>query len=216
AQGCCGAIDFHGGDPQRALERARINLEAFQALAVDHVVVNAAGCGAMLKEYDHLAKYDETLKSALNGFAHQVRDVHEVLSLLGPLPDLSPLPIRVVYQDACHLRHAQKIEQEPRKLLLQIPQLQLLAIAEPNICCGAAGSYNLTEPEMSDRLGQRKIEAILKQNPDVIASGNVGCSLQLQSLLRQRGLSIPVLHPVELIDMSQRGLTVEQYLAEVG
>ena len=126
------------------------------------------------------------------------------------------MPLRVVYQDACHLRHAQQIEREPRHLLRHIPELELLDIPEANICCGAAGSYNLQQPEMSDQLGERKIQWILSRGPEVIATANAGCALQLQALLKQRGLKIPVVHPVELLDASQRGLNREQFLRETG
>ncbi len=207
-QQCCGAIEFHSGQRASAQQRARINIQSFGQERLDAILVNVAGCGAMLKEYAHLAPANETdpeFSQQLQQFAGQVQDIHEFLAKL-PLESFHPLPLKVVYQDACHLRHAQQIEKPPRDLLKQIPQLELLDIPEANICCGAAGSYNLQQPEMSDRLGERKIANILSRNPDVIATANAGCALQLQALLKQRGCSIPVVHPVELLDASQRQL----------
>ncbi|MCA8983916.1 MAG: heterodisulfide reductase-related iron-sulfur binding cluster [Planctomycetaceae bacterium] len=217
-QQCCGAIEFHSGQRSAATERAKRNLSAFAEFQLDAILVNVAGCGAMLKEYSHLAPCEETdasLHARLQQFAGKVQDINEFLAGLNPGP-LQPLPLRVVYQDACHLRHAQQIEREPRHLLRHIPELELLDIPEANICCGAAGSYNLQQPEMSDQLGERKIQWILSRGPEVIATANAGCALQLQALLKQRGLKIPVVHPVELLDASQRGLNREQFLRETG
>ncbi|WP_339742094.1 heterodisulfide reductase-related iron-sulfur binding cluster [uncultured Rubinisphaera sp.] len=209
-QSCCGAMDYHSGHTDVALQRARTNIEAFKTAGVEVILVNVAGCGAMLKEYGHLAQYATENAEELNQFAGQIRDINEFLAELNIEPLESPLPVRAVYQDACHLRHAQQIELQPRELLRKIPGLEIVSIPEANICCGAAGSYNLVEPEMSDRLGNRKLDHILEQNPDVIVSANVGCSLQLQALLKQRKLNIPVLHPVELLDASQRKLSWDE------
>tara|TARA_R100000750_G_scaffold53574_1_gene39061 strand:+ start:2271 stop:2801 length:531 start_codon:yes stop_codon:yes gene_type:complete len=176
---------------------------------VEVILVNLAGCGALLKEYGHLTQYAAEDTDDLNRFAGQIRDINEFLSELNIEPPDGRFPVRAVYKDACHLRHAQQIESQPRELLRKIPGLEIVSIPEANICCGAAGSYNLVEPEMSDRLGNRKLDHILEQNPDIIVSANVGCSLQLQALLKQRKLKIPVLHPVELLDASQRKLSWE-------
>ncbi len=215
-QVCCGAIEFHSGYADEAVARAKRNIDAFPAALVDEVVINVAGCGAMLKEYSHLTNRSPELAEELVQFSQRVRDINEFLASLEFEPPQGALPIRVVYQDACHLRHAQQIDRQPRKLLLMIPELKLLEIKEPNICCGAAGSYNLTEPDMSDRLVERKINHILEQQPDVIASANAGCSLQLKAALKERGLDIPVLHPIELLDASQQGLSIVEYLKDRG
>jgi glycolate oxidase iron-sulfur subunit len=213
AQVCCGAIHYHSGHDLPALQFARRNAEAFLREDLDAIVVNVAGCGAMLKDYSHLAEEAagtnaETIE-CLRRFAGQVRDVSEFLSELGPLAPRGDLPVRAVYHDACHLCHAQRIRNQPRELLALIPGLELIPLAESEICCGAAGSYNLTEPEMSERLSRRKLANILATEPDVVVSGNAGCTLQIQAALRKAGKDIPVLHPMELLDRSFRNLSLE-------
>lgn len=212
-QVCCGAIHYHSGNDRPALEFARKNAEAFLREDLDAIVVNVAGCGAMLKDYSHLAEEvsgtDEATGERLRQFAEKVKDVSEFLSELGPLAPQGAIPVRAVYHDACHLCHAQQIRAQPRELLATIPGLELIPLAEPEICCGAAGSYNLTEPEMSDRLSQRKVQNILAVSPDIVVSGNAGCTLQIQAALRNAGKNIPVLHPMELLDKSFRSVTLE-------
>lgn len=207
-QGCCGAIHYHSGADEPALDLARANASAFDLGDCDAVLTNVAGCGSMLKDYGHMAHelrpQDGPLGDRLAAFASRVRDVHEFLSDLGLVAPLGRLPLRVVYHDACHLAHAQRVREQPRDLLRAIPGLEVIAVPEADICCGAAGSYNLTEPDMSDRLASRKIEHLLAAGPQVIATGNVGCSMQLQATLRQRNVAIPVLHPLELLDASYR------------
>jgi glycolate oxidase iron-sulfur subunit len=190
------------------MELARNNLSSLNPSEVDAIIVNVAGCGSMLKDYGHVAREllpnDSGLHDALDKFSNRVRDISEFLSELGLVPPPGELPLRVVYHDACHLVHAQRIREQPRQLLSQIPGVQLLSIREPEICCGAAGSYNLTEPEMSDRLALRKIENMLAADPQVIASPNVGCTMQLQAGFRQAGRAVWVAHPMELLDLSYR------------
>jgi len=215
-QGCCGAIHYHSGASQPALELMTQNVAAFSDESIDAVIVNVAGCGAMMKDYSHIAQelahlagesgphpYNE--QSPLAMFCHQVKDIHEFLMALGPVVPEGRIDAVVAYQDACHLQHAQRIRQQPRDLLKLIPGISLRAVNEAELCCGAAGSYNLTQPDMADRLGQRKVKCLLEVKPDVIVSGNAGCSLQLQAQLKQAGASIPVLHPMELLDLSYRG-----------
>ncbi len=212
-QQCCGAMEYHTGQTESATHRALANVDAFGNQLVDVVLVNVAGCGAMLKEYTHLEKAGHSNSedaNRLNKFAEKVRDITEYLAELDLAAPEGELPIRVVYQDACHLKHAQQIDQAPRELLRKIPGLEILEILEPNICCGAAGSYNLQQPEMSDELGNRKINHILEKSPDAIVSANAGCALQLMALLKQRGKNIPVFHPVELFDASQRKISWEE------
>lgn len=207
-QACCGAIHYHSGADRPALELARSNARVFDAANVDAVIVNVAGCGSMLKDYGHIAHELEPqnapLHESLTKCAAKMRDVSEFLAELGLISPAGELPVRAVYQDACHLAHAQKVREQPRDLLSKIPGLTIVPMNEPEICCGAAGSYNLTEPEMSDRLAQRKLENLLATNPQVIISGNVGCSMQIQATLRQAGRNIPVMHPMELLDLSYR------------
>jgi glycolate oxidase iron-sulfur subunit len=206
-QDCCGAIHYHSGADNPALERARRNAAAFRD--VDAVLVNVAGCGSMLKDYGHVAAEleprNKQQSEMLSAFARTVYDVNEFLARLGLVAPRGEIKLRAVYQDACHLVHAQRVREQPRQLLGKIPGLELVPILEADICCGAAGSYNITEPEMSDRLIKRKLENILAADPQLVVSGNVGCSMQIQAALRGAGKSIPVLHPMELLDLSYRG-----------
>lgn len=209
-QVCCGAIHYHSGAAAPAMELAQTNSAAFDSAGVDAVIVNVAGCGSMLKDYGHIAHELEPanagLHDSLERCAAKMKDVSEFLADLGLVPPTGEIKLRAVYQDACHLVHAQRIREQPRDLLARIPGLEIVQISEPEICCGAAGSYNLTEPEMSDRLAQRKLHNILAARPQAVISGNVGCSMQIQAALRQAGREIWVAHPMELLDLSYRGL----------
>lgn len=203
AQACCGAIHYHSGSESPALDFARRNLDAFPADDFDAIIVNAAGCGAMLKDYGHILDGDDAAGAAR--FAAKVRDVSEFLVELGPLPPNHPVAATVTYHDACHLCHAQRVRSQPRALLAMIPGLELRPLDETEICCGAAGTYNLTQPEMSDRLGNRKADRIEATGANVVATGNVGCILQIARTLRERGSSIEVVHPIDLLDRAYRG-----------
>jgi glycolate oxidase iron-sulfur subunit len=207
-QACCGAIHYHSGADVPALDLAQRNASVFNDAGVDAVIVNVAGCGSMLKDYGHIAHeldpQNKLLHEDLSRCATKIRDISEFLSELGIVPPTGEIKLRAVYHDACHLAHAQKIREQPRSLLGRIPGLELIPIAEPEICCGAAGSYNLTEPEMSDALGKRKLHNILAAKPQAIITGNVGCSMQLQAVLRQAGHDLWVAHPMELLDQSYR------------
>jgi glycolate oxidase iron-sulfur subunit len=204
AQVCCGALHYHAAQEEPAIHFAAANCEAFGAEAtgvtdgVDAIIVNAAGCGAMLKGYGHLL-HAQPEAAAGKAFAAKVRDVSEFLMELGPIPPEHPLPLRAVYHDACHLCHAQQIRKQPRELLQMIPGLKLAQHAEPEVCCGAAGSYNLTEPEMAERLGQRKVKNILATDMQAVFSGNVGCSLQIGRYLRRERPAIWIAHPVDAL-----------------
>lgn len=203
-QACCGAIHYHSGASDPALAFAEANLAAFDRPDVDAVIVNIAGCGAMLKDYGHIA--DELVpnnaaqREKLAGFAAKVRDVSQFLAELGPIPPTHPVKATVTYHDACHLVHAQKVREQPRKLLALVPELKVVPLAESEICCGAAGSYNLTQGDMADRLAERKIENIRATGADAVVMGNAGCSLQIQATLRDAGLPLPVWHPMEILD----------------
>jgi glycolate oxidase iron-sulfur subunit len=201
-QACCGAIHYHSGAGEPAMGLAQQNAAAF-GVDVDAVIVNVAGCGSMLKDYGHIARelrpQDSQLVQSLESFAHKVRDVSEFLCELGPVAPTSPVEMTATYHDACHLCHAQRIREQPRKLLGMVPGLKLVPLAESEICCGAAGSYNLTEPEMADRLGRRKVKHILATGAEAVITGNAGCSLQLQAMLREAGQAIPVLHPMDVL-----------------
>jgi len=207
AQQCCGAIHYHSGAADPAAELIRQNVDAFADLNLDAIVVNVAGCGSMLKDYTHIMSelQPDSDHSRTAAVVSLIKDISEFLDELGIVPPTGQIDATVAYQDACHLQHAQQVRDQPRHLLSQIPGVKLVPVAESELCCGAAGSYNLTQPEMADRLGQRRIKHLLATEPDVIASGNAGCSLQLQSQLRQAGRSLPVMHPIELLDRSYRG-----------
>jgi glycolate oxidase iron-sulfur subunit len=201
-QVCCGAIHYHSGVEPPALDLARRNIEAFGAEQVDAIVVNAAGCGAMLKEYHHIlppAEHEEAAR-----FAGRVKDISEFLMALGPIPPQNAVALKVTYHDACHLCHAQQVRSQPRALLAMIPGLELAALEESEICCGAAGTYNLTQPEMSERLGKRKADHIEATGAEVVATGNVGCILQIARKIKERGRPIQVVHPVDLLDRAYR------------
>lgn len=203
-QGCCGALHAHRGDLPMARQLARHNLEVFAAHGVETVIVNAAGCGAMLKEYGHLLADDPIYAERAAAFSRQVRDISEFLAGLMLKTPMGRLPLRVAYDDPCHLLHGQGISYEPRLLLQQIPGLELVSFKEMDWCCGSAGIYNVSQPEMALRLLDRKMRHIADVNPDVIASGNPGCLLQLGWGVKRAGLSAQVMHPVELLAQAYR------------
>jgi glycolate oxidase iron-sulfur subunit len=199
-QVCCGAIHYHSGSESPALELANANIRAVDSIGpVDAVIVNAAGCGAMLKDYSHLLKTESA-----RAFAAKVKDVSEFLVSLGPIAPKGEIPTTVAYHDACHLCHAQQVRAQPRRLLEMIPGLVLTPLDESEICCGAAGTYNLTQPEMSDRLGRRKLDRIAETGAAVVATGNVGCILQIARHARVRGSNLKVVHPIDLLDQAYR------------
>jgi len=204
-QVCCGALHYHAAQEEPAKQLASRNREVFGTglNEVDAIVVNAAGCGAMLKDYGHLLHDDHGQR-----FAAKVKDIHEFLVELGPVPPTHPLPIKAVYHDACHLCHGQQIRQPPRQLLNMIPGLQLLPLPESEICCGAAGSYSLTQPEMAERLGQRKARHIVESGAEAVFTGNVGCILQIGRYLRQLRPEMWVAHPVDALWASYTGQTM--------
>jgi glycolate oxidase iron-sulfur subunit len=220
AQSCCGAIHYHSGAAKPAMDLMKQNMSAFDDPSIDAIIVNVAGCGAMLKDYPHIAEeltYEGGARDSVvhsdespeARFSHRVKDISEFLMALGPVLPTGSVSAVVAYQDACHLQHAQRIRSQPRDLLKLIPGIQLRAIEEPELCCGAAGSYNLTQPDMANRLGQRKVNCLLDVQPDLIVSGNAGCSLQLQAKLKEAGANVPVVHPMELIDLSYRNGKIE-------
>ncbi len=208
-QACCGAIHYHSGAGGPALELARTNADVFHLNDVDAIIVNVAGCGSMLKDYGHiaseLASQDKSTSTSLNKFAGKVKDVSEFLAALGPVAPRGEVRLKATYHDACHLCHAQKIREQPRDLLSLVPGLELVPLAESEICCGAAGSYNLTEGKMADQLANRKLKNILATGAESVIMGNAGCSLQIQAALRQAGSSIWVAHPMEILDLSYSG-----------
>jgi glycolate oxidase iron-sulfur subunit len=199
AQTCCGALHAHAGEREDARALARRNIAAFEDANVDAVVVDAAGCGAQLKGYGALLADDAAWSGRAATFAAKVRDVNEYLAEVAG-ERLGRLDLRATYQDPCHLAHAQGIRKQPRDLLSRVHGLELLEMADADVCCGSAGSYNLTQPEYSDRLLARKLDAILATGAAAVISANPGCMLQIESGLRARGSNVPVLHVVEVLD----------------
>ena len=199
-QGCCGALHFHGAHEEPARQMAAANCDAFLASDVDAIIVNAAGCGAMLKDYGHLL-HDEKARQ----FARKVKDVSEFLVELGPIKPTYPLKLKATYHDACHLCHGQQIRRPPRQLLEMIPELELVPLNESEICCGAAGSYNLTQPEMAERLGKRKAEHILATGADAVFTANVGCVIQIGRHLRKQKPKMWIAHPIDALWASYGG-----------
>jgi glycolate oxidase iron-sulfur subunit len=198
AQVCCGALHYHAAREGPAQRFASVNCDVFRPGDVDVILSNAAGCGAMLKDYGHLL-HGTPAAAAGEEFAAKVRDVSEFLMELGPVEPDHPLPLRAAYHDACHLCHAQQIRKQPRQLLEMIPGLELVPLAEPEICCGAAGSYNLTQPEMAERLGQRKAANIVDAGVQAVFTGNVGCQLQIGRYLRRQRPGIRVTHTMDAL-----------------
>ena len=199
-QGCCGALHYHAGLVEPAQRFAAANCAAFgsQLASVDAIINNAGGCGPVLKEYAHLL-HDSPSAEIASAFAAKVRDISEFLVELGPIAPQHPLKIKATYHDACGLGHAQKIRQQPRQLLQMIPGLELVPLTESELCCGAAGSYNLTQPEMSEQLGRRKAERILATGAQAVFTGNVGCLLQIARYLREQRPDLWVAHPVDAL-----------------
>src|SRR5207253_1400296 len=211
-QGCCGALMVHAGEEKEALDYARRTIDAFEHAQVDVVVTNAAGCGSSLKDYGHLLRDDPVYAERARTFSAKCRDISEVLAELEPRAARHPIRLKVAYHDSCHLQHAQGVRTQPRAVLGKIPGLQLLEIAEPALCCGSAGIYNLVNPGPARELGERKVRNALATTPDIVATGNPGCLLQLRSGIGLAGSQVPVVHTVELIDASIRGIAAESLL----
>jgi glycolate oxidase iron-sulfur subunit len=205
-QGCCGALSLHSGREREAEAFARRTIATFEQAGVDAVVVNSAGCGSAMKEYERL------LHGADGGWAERaaemsgkVQDLAEFLAELGPVARRHPLPVTAAYHDACHLAHAQRITRQPRELLRAIPGLNLVEVADAGTCCGSAGVYNLLQPEAARDLGARKAESVLATGAPLVISANPGCTLQIASALAERGQDIAVAHTAEVLDASIRG-----------
>lgn len=204
-QGCCGALHAHSGDREEARRMARALIEAFDAAGADIVVANAAGCGAAMKEYGYLLRDDPAWRERAEAFSGRVRDVSQVLADIPWNGELKEVSASVSYHDACHLAHGQRIRVEPRSILRQIPGLNLVELSESDLCCGSAGTYNLLQPEMANRLLARKVDRIRQADTDFVAAGNIGCLLQIQHGLQEAGVRTRAVHPVELVDWALHG-----------
>lgn len=206
-QVCCGAIHFHAGSSDPARKMADDNLAAFPLERFDAIINNVAGCGSMLKDYGH--HWHDDRQGARTAWAAKVRDVNEFLDELGPIRPEGEIRAVATYHDACHLLHAQKIQDPPRRLLALVPGLQLLELPESELCCGAAGTYNLSQPEMSSRLSRRKLGNIRKTGARVLVTSNAGCALQIAREAREQGEPLAVVHPMEMLDWSYRRVQPE-------
>jgi glycolate dehydrogenase iron-sulfur subunit len=205
-QACCGALSLHGGRRAEAAAFARRVIETFERAGVDTVVVNAAGCGSAMKEYAQLLGGDPDWADRAAAFSARTRDLSEFLAALGPAAPRHPLPLTVVYQDACHLGHAQRITRQPRALLAAIPDLTVAETGDGGVCCGSAGIYNLVQPEAAAELGARKAERVAAAGGQLLVSANPGCAMQIAAALRDRGTPLPVAHVAQVLDASLRGL----------
>ena len=202
-QGCCGAIHAHTGDLEGARSLARANIRAFESSGVQVIAVNAAGCGASMKEYPHLLSHDDDYGPRAAALSSKIRDVSELLGREG-LKSGAPLPLTVTYDAPCHLIHAQRITEEPEFLLRSIPGLRLVPLAGHDECCGGAGVYGITHPELGGAIGRDKVRAVLETGAEVVATGNPGCMMQIGAGLEMEGARVDVVHPVELLDESYR------------
>jgi glycolate oxidase iron-sulfur subunit len=205
SQGCCGALSLHSGRADEAKRFARALIERFERESFDAIVINAAGCGSTLKEYGGLFTDDPAMETRAEAFAAKVRDVNEFLAAIEPVAVRHPIRKRVAYHDACHLAHPQQNSSQPRALLRGIPELELLEIPQGDQCCGSAGTYNLFEPASAREIGDRKVDNVTSVGAELLASANPGCTLQIQSILKERGASLAAAHPIEILDASING-----------
>ena len=208
AQGCCGALSVHNGREAEAQGFARKLIDRFERAGVEHVVVNAAGCGSSMKEYADLLRDDPRYADRAAAFAAKVRDLSEILVELGPVAARHPLPITVAYHDACHLGHAQGIRAQPRALLDGIPGLVVREIADPEICCGSAGVWNVLNPGPAAELGDRKAKDVLATGAELLVTANPGCLMQVAAAVQRLGGEISLAHTAKVLDASIRGLPV--------
>jgi glycolate oxidase iron-sulfur subunit len=199
-QGCCGAIHFHAGGSEGAKQMADVNVGAFPVEDVDAILVNHGGCGAMLKQYG--IYWNDERRKTRQRFVSKVKDVNEFLDQLGFVYPSGRIDAVATYHDACHLRHAQGVREAPRRLLSQIPGLQLRELPETDLCCGSAGTYNLLQPDMADRLMQRKLDNVLCTGARIVLASNAGCLLQIGREIRRQRKPLLVMHPMELLAMS--------------
>jgi glycolate dehydrogenase iron-sulfur subunit len=203
-QTCCGALHAHAGERELARDLARRNIAAFERVDADAVIVNAAGCGAAMKEYGWLLKDDPAWSARASAFAAKVRDATEYLGDLGMSERPGTLRGRVTWDDPCHLLHGQKIREQPRALLAAIPGLQVVPLEEADWCCGSAGTYNVTQPDLARSILERKVANIVRSGADTVVTANPGCLMQIQSGLRQAGSNVRVVHLLDLLDEAYR------------
>src|ERR1700761_2308969 len=205
-QGCCGALSSHSGRAAEAVAFAQRTIETFEAARVDVIVVNSAGCGSAMKEYERLFDDSPEWKARAAALSARVRDLAEFLDELGPVAERHPVETRAAYHDACHLGHAQRITAAPRALLHGIPELELVELRDAGVCCGSAGVYNLLQPDASRELGSRKADSVIASGASLLISANPGCTLQISAELAARGVSLRTAHTAEILDASINGV----------
>ena len=220
-QTCCGALHLHNGERELAATLAKQNIDAFRDRhgnpslpsleELDAIIINAAGCGATLKEYDALLENDADYAEKAKHFSGKMRDISEFLAEIDMVPPTREMQRRVTYDEPCHLLHGQKIGVQPRKVLQAIPGLELVELTESEWCCGSAGIYNITQPELSQEILERKMGHLAETNADIVATGNPGCLLQLQLGIQKHGLPMKAMHPVNLLDCAYRGIAPEEW-----
>jgi glycolate oxidase iron-sulfur subunit len=212
SQGCCAALSQHQGQADQAQQFARQMIDSFAGTGVDAILTNASGCGHTLKEYGHILADDLEYADRATEFASKIKDVQEFLAEVGLTAKLAPLrevPLKLVYQDACHMLHGQKISVQPRQLLRQIPGVTLREPVDAALCCGSAGVYNILQPDVAEELGRQKVRNLLNTGADVIASANIGCFVQISRQLQLQDQNLPVLHPMQLLDYSIQGIQLD-------
>jgi Fe-S oxidoreductase len=207
-QGCCGALSSHAGRGGEARRFARSTIATFEAAGVDAIVVNSAGCGSAMKDYERLLADEPDWAARAAALSAKVRDLAEFIDALGPVAERHPVPVRAAYHDACHLGHAQGITTAPRALLRGIPELSLTELADAGMCCGSAGIYNLVQPDAAQELGARKADSVVASGASLLISANPGCTLQISAELARRGVSLRTAHTAEVLDASIRGVWV--------
>ena len=205
SQGCCGALLLDLGQEDQALAMARKLIDVFEPLQVDAIIVNAAGCGAVLKDYGYLLRDDPEYRDRALAFSAKCKDPSEVLAEMPPRATRRPMSLKVGFHDPCHLQHAQALAGPPRAALRTIPGIELVELPESALCCGSAGVYNLLQPETGHQLGERKAANIVSSQVQLVATGNPGCQLQISSVLNEKGHPLPVMHYMELLDASISG-----------
>ena len=206
AQGCCGALSLHSGRAAEAVRFAQRTIETFEAAGVDAIVVNSAGCGSAMKEYELLFADSPSWAPRAAALSAKVRDLSEFLDSLGPVAERHPVEVRAAYHDACHLGHAQRITAAPRALLHAIPGLELVELRDAGMCCGSAGVYNLLQPDAARELGSRKADSVVDSGASLLISANPGCTLQISSELATRGVPLRTAHTAEVLDASINGV----------
>jgi glycolate oxidase iron-sulfur subunit len=206
SQGCCGALSLHTGRAAEAVRFAKRTIETFEAAGVDSIVVNSAGCGSAMKEYELLFADSPGWAERAAALSAKVRDLSEFLDSLGPVAERHPVEVRAAYHDACHLGHAQRITAAPRALLRGIPGLELVELRDAGMCCGSAGVYNLLQPEAARELGSKKADSVVDSGASLLISANPGCTLQISSELTARGVSLRTAHTAEVLDASINGV----------